>query len=274
MKLVEYFENRNDYQLVSYQNSLVLSSTSNYLIRSEDNFGFAKGNNNIVRLVMDKFKYVVLLNNDTIVDERFVETMLNFLVSNPSVKYASCRINNYYDRNLLWNCGGKVLWWWNKHYFTEKELEKKGKIIKTSFISGCALFLDTNMLREQGLLSEDFFHGEEDMNFCWRMKSSKILGSCLNKTLVYHKISVSSKKGGEKNGKVAGYYVNRIIDMHKFFPTYIWEIWRRLLVLYVMIDCRRKKMSLSNIKKIVSLINKYSYNTQLTYNDCKEMGRF
>lgn len=274
LTLVNYFNKREDYQLTTYTSDLQVNADMNYFIRSEKNFGFAKGNNNVIRLVMDKFKYVVLLNNDTIVDERFVDIMIDFLASNSHIKYASCRINNYYDRSLLWNCGGKVLWWGNKHYFTEKELENKEKNVKTSFISGCALFLDTLMLKEMGLLSEDFFHGEEDFNFCWRMKAAKIPGYCLKETLVYHKISVSSKKGGVKNGKIAGYYANRIIDMHKFYPTIIWEIWRRMLVFYVVIDCIRKHVGFGNIKDIVKLINKYAYNTQLTYEDCIEMKRF
>ena len=273
-KLEDYIGQRKDYESCKYSPDLDLLAERNYLIRSDENFGFAKGNNQITKLVMNKFEFVVLLNNDTTVDELFIDKMLQFLNANPDIKYASCRINNYFKKDLLWNCGGKVLWWGNKHYFTEQELARKGHIVETSFISGCALYLRTDMLSDNGLLSEDFFHGEEDFNFCWRMKKAGIRGACLNETLVYHKISVSSKKGGMKVGKVAGYYANRIIDMHKFYPGWIWEIWRRLLMLFIVVDGMRKKYAISEIKEILRLVNKYSYNTQLTYVDCKEMGRF
>lgn len=38
------------------------------------------------------------------------------------------------------------------------------------------------------------FHGEEDFNFCWRMKKNHIKGKCINQTLVYHKVSATSSK--------------------------------------------------------------------------------
>lgn len=271
--LKDYFAKRSDYSIMEYSDEMSLR-LGNCLIHSEVNFGFAKGNNKVTRLVMDSYRYVVLLNNDTVVDALFVDKMLNFLSQHPDVKYASCRINNYYDRSLLWNCGGVVQWWGNKHYFTEAELVNKGSYVPTSFISGCALFLDTQMLSDRGLLTEDFFHGEEDFNFCWRMHRDKVVGACLKETLVYHKVSVSSKKGGVKIGKIAGYYANRIIDMHKFYPTFVWEVWRRLLMLFVWLDCKRKGHSQADVKEILRLIKKYSYNTQLTFADCKEMGRF
>ena len=272
--LCNYCRQKDDFEVAEYNPDIVLNLEKDYLLRSEVNYGFAKGNNTVTRLLMPYFINIVLLNNDTIVDESFVEKMLQFLQDYPEVKYASCRINDYYNRNLLWNCGGSVKWWGNKHYFTEAELAQKGAYVETSFISGCALFLRCSMLREHGLLTEDFFHGEEDFNFCWRMKKAKVKGACLKETLVYHKVHAASDKTGAKAGKVAAYFLNRIIDMRKFYSRPVWEIWRRVVVLLVIADSLRKQIPFKTIKEVLRIIRKYSHNTQLTYADCIEMGRF
>lgn len=61
-------------------------------------------------------------------------------------------------------------------------------IITAEFITGCALFIRSTIIKKYGGLTDDFFHGEEDFNFCWRMKKNHIKGKCLNKVLVYHKV--------------------------------------------------------------------------------------
>lgn len=247
----------------------------NYLVRSFENYGFARGNNEIIRRIINNTRYVLLLNNDTEVKTTFVEKMLQFLEANVDVKYASCRINNYFDKEALWSCGGDLKFWGNRHSFTEKELLQKGSIIETPYITGCALFLETNMLKEQGMLSEDFFFGEEDFNFSWRMKKARIRGACLNEVLVYHKISQSSSKSGNSIGKNAGYYCNRIIDMRKFYNPVIWHVWKELMIIFIIYSCiRNRKMTTSQTKEVVKIVRQYSYNTRLTQEDCLQMRRF
>ena len=56
-------------------------------------------------------------------------------------------------------------------------------IIDAEFITGCALFIRSSVIEKYGTLSDDFFHGEEDFNFCWRMKKNHIKGKCINQTL-------------------------------------------------------------------------------------------
>lgn len=239
----------------------------NIIILSDNNFGFAKGNNLITKLILDSSKYILLLNNDTVVSDDFLETCIEFLSTNNGIDFASCRINNYYYKNNLWNCGGKLKFWGNRHYYTEAELRRKGDIVEATFITGCALFLTSSILKKHGLFSEDFFFGEEDFNFCWRMKKEGVKGACINRTMVWHKISQSSSKSGELVGKLAGYYLNRIIDMRKFYPYFIWKIWKKFVKMYIRIYVFKKTKSCKNVKKIILLINQYENNDRLTRED-------
>ena len=273
-KLELYCKNRGDFKIDELESVNFSSGNDKWLIHSSENYGFARGNNEIIKRVMPESQYVCLLNNDTEVDKLFIQKMLCFLTENKSIKYASCRINNYYDKTLLWSCGGKLVFWGNRHGFTEKELSKKGKIVKTPYITGCALFLDTEMLKTYGMLSEDFFFGEEDFNFSWRMKKNRVKGACLNETLVYHKVSQSSRRSGISIGKTAGYYANRIIDMHKFYNPIIWIIWKEMLKIFVRYSCYKKGMKLTEIQDVICTISKYENNEKLTKQDCLEMRRF
>lgn len=274
-KLENYCKKRTDYETCLLEEFPKVLKDINYMVRSSENYGFARGNNEIIKRVMYESRYVLLLNNDTEVEPAFIEEMMEFLKKNDDVKYASCRINNYYQKDLLWSCGGILKFWGHRHGYTESELVSMDRIIDTPYITGCALFLDTKMLQIQGLLSEDFFFGEEDFNFSWRMKKAGVRGACLNETLVYHKVSQSSRQSGNTIGKTAGYYANRIIDMHKFYRPVIWHIWKAFMMLFVSYTCiHNHKMNRREVKQVLKLIRQHANNTKLTKEDCLNMHRF
>lgn len=267
-KLEEYCKARNDYRVCMLEELPYEPEDKNYMLKAVENLGFAKGNNEIIKRVLHCSKYVLLLNNDTEVVSEFLEKMLSFLRKNTAVKYASCRINNYFQKDLLWSGGGLLKLWGTRHDYTEKELAAKGRIIAAPYIKGCALFLDTEMLQEQGMLTEDFFFGEEDFNFCWRMKKAGIKGACLNETLVYHKVSQSSKRSGNSVGKMAGYYSSRIVDMRQFYHPVAWCVWKEFVMLFVIYSCiRNGRMNAAEIKQVLKLVRKFSYHTKLTRED-------
>lgn len=230
----------------------------NLLILSNDNVGFAGGNNKVIRAIYEDYTYVLLLNNDTVVQTDFLEKMLSLLNEDPTIGFASCRINNYYDRKLLWNCGGKLRPWGLRKYYSEEELKRMPKVIDAEFITGCALFIRSSVIKKYGALSDDFFHGEEDFNFCWRMKKNHIKGKCINETLVYHKVSVTSKKDGMQPGKMAGYYAYRIVDMKQFYSSITWHIWRKGLTQILKIRWKKAEYSEEEIRKMLDIISRVS----------------
>ena len=52
---------------------------NNLLILSSDNLGFAGGNNKVIQSIYKEYSYVLLLNNDTVVQPDFIERMLDLM---------------------------------------------------------------------------------------------------------------------------------------------------------------------------------------------------
>lgn len=256
--LEQFIQNKSNFKICSDSVFVKEKLKGNLLILSDENLGFARGNNKIIHEIYKEYSYILLLNNDTIVHSNFIERMLNLLNADKTIGFASCRINNYYNRDILWNCGGLLKIWGLRKYYCEEELKKMPNVIDAEFITGCALFISSFVIEKYGALSENFFHGEEDFNFCWRMKKNHIKGKCLNQTLVYHKESATSKKDGELIGKKVCYYVYRIVDMKQFYVRIIWHIWKFSLICVLILHWRKDGYSKEEIRKMLDIIKRAS----------------
>ena len=257
--LVSSLSTNKEYTILSLEDFSKLNDYSgNYLVLSSENLGFAKGNNKIIEKIYREYRYVLLLNNDTVVTQDFIQKMIDYMDHNPVVGFSSCKINYYYDPEDMWNCGGVLRPWGLRKYFTEKDLKGPENTIRAGFISGCALFIRSSVIEKHGLLTDQFFFGEEDFNFCWRMKKAHVVGMCLKDTLVYHKVSKSSEKKGGIVGKKAAYYVLRIVDMKQFYPHVVWVMWKDLLVLALGMKWRRDGIGKENVKRMKQTVLEYS----------------
>lgn len=269
--LKEYISSREDFCICSDDLFEKNKVKGNLLILSHNNAGFAGGNNKVIRAIYQDYFYVLLLNNDTVVQTDFLEKILNLLNEDSTIGFASCRIDNYYNRKLLWNCGGKLRPWGLRKYYSEEELKRMPKVIDAEFITGCALFIRSSVIKKYGTLSDDFFHGEEDFNFCWRMKKNHVKGKCINETLLYHKVSATSKKDGIQPGKMASYYAYRIVDMKQFYPSIIWHVWKRALIQVLKIRWKNGGYSEDEIKKMLDIISRVSKFESINREDTLKM---
>ena len=113
------------------------------IIKSKENLGFSGGNNlGIEHSIKEGAEYLLLLNNDTIVEPDF----LNFLVENArkddKIGMAVPKINYYSNRNIIWYAGGYVSKIRGSGFTTgEGNIDiKYSKNRFVSFATGCCLF--------------------------------------------------------------------------------------------------------------------------------------
>jgi GT2 family glycosyltransferase len=200
--------NYNNYRLVVVDNAsadgsyekLKAEYKDHIIIESGDNMGFAGGNNIGIKLAIENnAEYVLLLNNDTIVHREFLLSMVNCFQSNKNVGIVGGKILYYDKRDIISHAGGYIdrFKYTTVHYGLNCHGEDPSFNVERAvgFISGCLMMIDCKMIKEIGLLAEDYFMYYEDTDYCARMSSAGYELRYTPKAKIYHKVSMSS--GGE-----------------------------------------------------------------------------
>ncbi len=198
------------------------------LVPLDKNYGFARGNNMGLEVARENAPdSYLLLNNDTEVRPDFLTRLNAFSTKHPECRVLTPKINFYYDKLKIWNCGGKLSFGFRKYYYAGQpnSAVKEADYIPISFVTGCALFFYPELLDEEGhLLTERFFFGEEDFEFSLRMKKQSVSMACVLDSLIYHKVGASGDKM-DGTGKIYLHYLNRFIDVRIHKSVAFYNLW-------------------------------------------------
>lgn len=242
------------------------------LIKLDKNYGFANANNIVANELVNKYDNILLLNNDTVVENNAIENMLKVFEKTDYIA-STCVIYNYYDKTLLWNAGGNITFYGDRKYHNQKKIEKyrKNKIecIESSFITGCVLMVKTSYIKKSGLFTNNFFHGEEDFNFCLNARINKAkLCTVINST-VYHKVGTSIGKMTNNINKIVLHYANRIIDIKSFINRRKWKIWRCAYLILIELNLLIKNTKIKDVlyikRRLLNITNEYDKILYTTY---------
>lgn len=137
------------------------------LIKTSRNLGYAKGNN--VGILNCSGDFVVLLNNDTIVEPSWLTKLVHEAVKNP---------NRFYQPKILLhnskriNSAGNSIQLFGFAFprgIGEYDNGQYEESFKTNYVSGACIFVSRKLVDEIGLLDEsDLFTFYEDVNWGWR----------------------------------------------------------------------------------------------------------
>ena len=198
------------------------------LVPLDRNYGFARGNNMGLEVARENAPdSYLLLNNDTEVRPDFLTRLNAFSTKHPEYRVLTPKINFYYDKQKIWNCGGKLSFGFRKYYYAGQpnSAVREADYIPISFVTGCALFFYPELLDEEGhLLTERFFFGEEDFELSLRMKEQGVPMACVLDSLIYHKVGASGDKM-DGAGKVYLHYLNRFIDVRIHKSAIFYNLW-------------------------------------------------
>jgi len=205
------------------------------IVRVWENTGFAKGANIGMRVAaLSSPKLYWLLNNDTIVDPLCPSVALQAFGRDAALVCATGPIVYSGDRSTVWNCGG---WLWygglRKYSSSNHPLASvpKSGVQRRTFVTGCSMFLRGDILTRAGMLSEDFFFGEEDIEFCLRLRRLKLKMGCIYGALVAHKVSASADRlaASDSNlGRAYVQYLNRLVHYKRYLSPLAWRLWKAL----------------------------------------------
>lgn len=164
-------------------------------IQSKVNTGFAGGNNLAANVAREKFKpeYLLLLNNDTVVNPNFLEPLVEVFQKNEKVGVATGKICYYSEMDKIWFAGGVYD---SKHgkvsHLKCNQADDRLKEEKTvSFVTGCLMLIPSDIWFKTGGLDEDFFMYAEDLEICCKINQMGYKLCYTSESIIYHKVGTS-----------------------------------------------------------------------------------
>ncbi|MFY0608242.1 MAG: glycosyltransferase family 2 protein [Cyclobacteriaceae bacterium] len=187
-----------DYQIILVDNGSVDNSGAKlylefpelYYFGLKKNLGFTGGNNVALRWVIEQdYGYVLLLNNDTIFDENFVAPLLSYMDAHPNVGAIQPKIMYQNMPKIIWNAGAV----YNSILGLPKTIgENKlddgsyDLLNEVDWVTGCAMFIRTSVLKKVGLLDDIFFAYFEDVDLSLRVRKAGYQLVYFPEAKIYH----------------------------------------------------------------------------------------
>lgn len=181
------------------------------LIKNDKNYGFAEGNNIGMRYALKTLNadYVLLLNNDTVVDKDFLGKMVNFGEINKNNGIIGPKIYYYDQPNTIWCIGGKIDWKLARGLHIGTNEVDNGQYDKTeefNYVSGSAFLIKREVMDKIGLMDKKFFLYFEETDLALRASQKEYKSVYAPEAKIWHKVS---KSGGGLSKPIGLYYITR-----------------------------------------------------------------
>ena len=165
-------------------------------IINEKNLGFAGGNN--VGIGMSRCDYILLLNNDTVVKEDFLDSLLKQASEHPDAGIFCPKIYFYDNPDTIWFAGGYIDWKYDGTHvgYGDKDDSVYNTAVTCEYVTGCAMLIKKEVIKKIGLLDESFFAYQEDVDLCIRARNVGYNCVYIPYPHVWHKGGATSKKQG------------------------------------------------------------------------------
>jgi GT2 family glycosyltransferase len=189
------------------------------LIVNSENLGGSGGFNTGLRAALAKdYRYLMLFDNDIIVDQYAIEELYQFLETHKEVGMvgSKCFFMDYPDR--IWAFGSKI----DFEDYTQSDYYKNctdssniPEVLYCDYIPACSLMARTEAVRKVGLMPEENFIYWDDMEWGYRFNEVGYKVAAWGRSKIWH------KAGGRNAGNTFNnYYMwrNRIRFFLKVLP--------------------------------------------------------
>ena len=196
------------------------------LIQNTDNLGYSGACNQGIELAESEL--ILLLNNDTVMPENFLQEMSAALLANKNAAMIQPKILSIQDKQFFDYSGGAggemdILGYpfARGRIFDLVEKDKKQydqMESKVFWTSGCALLVKKSVLQRIGNLDEDFFAHQEEIDLNWRAQIAGYHNLVTTKTYIYHYSGFTLRSDNEH--KMYLNHRNNIIMMIKNYSLF------------------------------------------------------
>lgn len=174
-----------------------------HFIQTGRNLGYAGGNNaGIQHALQTSCDYVLVLNNDTEVDPGFLTAMVDRAEQDSHIGITGAAIS-YADRpQSLWAYGG------GRFNLATATVRHVQRVVPTSalatrghvhfYVTGCAILMRSEMLRQVGIFDTSYFHFCEDVDLCLRAERAGYTIAVAADARIAHKVSATTRVGSPR----------------------------------------------------------------------------
>lgn len=184
------------------------------------NLGYAGGNNAGIKLCIEReFDYILVLNNDTILDSSSLTLMVNDLEEHENAAAAAPKIFFYDSPSTIYYAGGLVSGVWHTVHkgYGEEDRSEFSEDAETDWLTGCAILFRRAALESVGLFEPRFFVLCEDADWSTRATRVGYKLRYVSNAKVWHKGSRSF--GAQFSPTYMYYYTrNRLLWIERNFP--------------------------------------------------------
>lgn len=171
------------------------------IIKNDNNYGFAEGNNIGIRFALNNLNpdYILLLNNDTVVDPYFLKELITVAESDSLIGILGPTVYEYKSPQVIQSAGAKI--YWNKGEvinLTPNENKYSDEPENVDSVIGCALLAKSELFHKIGYLNKDYFAYLEETEWCVRVSKASYKIVYVPKGKIWH-------KGGATSNKITGF---------------------------------------------------------------------
>jgi len=216
-----------------------------HIIKNHINLGFSGGNNVGIKYALaNNADFVLLLNNDTIVEIDFLDEMIKTAFLKPKAGIIGPLIAFYSNKESIWSAYGFVSKIKSSGFtrMMNKNINLVKKDKECNFLSGCCLLVRRDVIEKIGLLDEKYFLYLEDTDFCWRTTKAGFKIVLAAKSKIYHKVSASTAR---ENSLMPLYYAvrNRLYFAKKNFGVLFYlSYWYLILTMKIKLLTDQQKV--------------------------------
>ena len=162
-----------DWETIVVDNASTDGSADLATIKNKTNPGFAAGNN--IGIKKSSSPFVLLLNPDTLVYPKTIETVLDYMKSHPDVGAATCRVE-LPNGSLDYSCHRGFPNPWNSlmHFLNISSSYSTKNVPNTiheiDALTGAFALIRRTAGDQVGWLDEDYYWNGEDIDFCYKLK--------------------------------------------------------------------------------------------------------
>lgn len=202
---------------------LATSFPSVKVISLDKNYGFAEGYNRALQEL--EAEYVVLLNSDVEVKDRWLTPLVAFMDAHPEVAACQPKIKSWREPKSFeyagaaggfLDCYGYPFCRGRIFNSVEEDQRQYDNPMQVFWATGACLFIRLQDYREAGGLDARFFAHMEEIDLCWRLNARGREVWCVPASEVYHVGAATLKR--ENSRKTFLNFRNNLLMLYKNLP--------------------------------------------------------